>query len=146
MMLQSWLSTALSLGLVLLATAPVQAANPIASQFWTLVGCDDVDLDTIVSNAADLAKAGISAINNILDDAEIGEGDGSPEWYDARNAMLFWGVAPTDVADGKIKFDGAAADILNEVKGKYPFTKSGRRRNAIWIFMLTWLPQISMRP
>jgi len=64
-MLRMGLHRALTLSL-LFTTAAVHAANPLASRLWTLVGCDDVDLDGIVSNAADLADAAISAINNIM--------------------------------------------------------------------------------
>lgn len=118
-MLQSWLPRTLSLGLVLLTTSRVQAANPIASKWWTLVGCDQVDLDSIVVNAADLAKAAISSINNIIDNAEFVLGDGSPQSNDARNAMLFWGVDPTDLAGGESKFEGTDVEVLKEVRGKH---------------------------
>ena len=52
-MLRMWLPKALALGLAL-TPAAVHAANPLASQLWTLVGCDGVDLDGMVSNVADL--------------------------------------------------------------------------------------------
>lgn len=100
------------------ALAVRAATNPVASKLWTLVGCDDTDFDTLVTTAAAMAQAAVSSINNILDDTVIGHDNGSPEWYDARNAMILWGIEPTDLPENKIKFEGDAVDILNKVKRK----------------------------
>jgi hypothetical protein len=117
-MLQSWLPRTLSL-LLVFTTAAVRAANPASSELWTLVGCDDVDLDSIVLNAAHLANAAILAIDSITGGALIGDGDGSDEWYNARNAMLFWGAEFADVADDKVQFQGEALNVLAQVKSKH---------------------------
>ncbi len=118
-MLHSWLFRTLTLGFVL-AGATVQGANPVASKLWTLVGCDDVDLDGLISDAALMADAAISALNDIIHNPILKIEYGSSHWYHARNTLIFWGTEykPLEDDQDQIEFDGDNLNIMINVRGE----------------------------
>lgn len=97
-----------------LATA-VLSLNDHASQLWTLVGCDDVDLDNILDAAHDLATAATEALAGFTKGPVPKSGKA---WSDIKQAMLIWGVDFDDVEQDMVEVPEREYDLLEEIYGQ----------------------------
>jgi hypothetical protein len=98
----------------LFATA-VLSANDHASQLWTLVGCDDVDLDGILDAADDLATAAKKALVALTGDPV--QKSGKP-WSDMQQAELLWGIKNEDVGEDMAQVPESEFGLLKEIYGE----------------------------
>jgi hypothetical protein len=95
----------------LFATA-VLSGNDHANKLWTLVGCDDVDLDGILDAVDDLATAAKEALDALTEGPV--QKSGKP-WSDLRQAALLWGVKFNDVGDDMAEVPESEFEFMGEI-------------------------------